>query len=338
MFKEARIKLTIWYVVVTMLISVFFSFSIYVRVINDLDRGYRRLSVVYHERGGPFGFFDEAVASEQFEHSRRNILITLLLINSGILVLTGTAGYFLAGRALKPIQNMLEEQKRFISDASHELRTPLTSLKTSIEVGLRNKHLDVPQSRELLRDNLEEVNSMQVLTDDLLVLSRPSATNGKISRENMSLDLAVEESIKKVAALAQKKDIKILYAPTDISAGISIPADEKSITQVFVILLDNAIKYSKMGTQVQVIAAQLPGSVSVKFKDHGIGINPEELLHIFDRFYRVDQSRSAEVVDGFGLGLPIAKKIIEEHGGKIVAESSPQSGTVFTVTLPLNSK
>lgn len=333
MFKEARIKLTIWYVVVTMAISLFFSVSIYSRVSNDLLRGYRRLSSAYRERVGPFGFTDEAFALEQLEHAHRNILLTLALINSGILVLTGTAGYFLAGRALKPIQKMLEEQKRFISDASHELRTPLTSLKTSIEVALRIKHLTETQSRELLGDNLEEVNSMQILTDDLLILSRPRATNENLGRENLPIDRAIYDAIKRVAALSQSKKINVEYAPT----GISLFAVEKSINQLFVILLDNAIKYSGTDSQVRISAQKLDGAVSVKFIDHGIGIKMGELPHIFDRFYRADQSRSTMKVEGIGLGLSIAKKIVEEQGGRITAESSPQTGTIFTVTLPVKN-
>ena len=330
MFKEARIKLTIWYVVVTMAISLFFSVSIYSRISNELDRGYRRLGVIYRDRGGPFGLFFDSAALEQLSFAKRNLLLTLLVINAGILGLTGTAGYFLAGRTLKPIQNILEDQKRFISDASHELRTPLTALKTSIEVALRNKNFDVTQATGVLTENLEEVNNMQTLTDELLILSRPVLSNGRANSETVYLDQLVEESIKKIEVLAQMKEIKIEYSP----AKINVNGDAKSLIQVFVILLDNAIKYSSNGSKVSVASSKTDGHVLVKVKDNGIGIEADDLPHIFDRFYRADQSRSKEKVEGFGLGLSIAKKIIEEQGGTISVESQTKPGSVFTISLP----
>jgi len=313
MFKEARIKLTIWYVVVTMAISLFFSVSIYSRISNELDRGYRRLGVIYRDRGGPFGLFFDSAALEQLSFAKRNLLLTLLVIN-----------------ALKPIQNILEDQKRFISDASHELRTPLTALKTSIEVALRNKNFDVTQATGVLTENLEEVNNMQTLTDELLILSRPVLSNGRANSETVYLDQLVEESIKKIEVLAQMKEIKIEYSP----AKINVNGDAKSLIQVFVILLDNAIKYSSNGSKVSVASSKTDGHVLVKVKDNGIGIEADDLPHIFDRFYRADQSRSKEKVEGFGLGLSIAKKIIEEQGGTISVESQTKPGSVFTISLP----
>src|SRR3989344_858512 len=176
MFQSARIKLTIWYTLIIMLISLSFSLAIYKVLGSELDRLDRtqRLRI---ERGLPERPFltpstdlDQRIPRRFFldpellKETRERLGLILALINLVILAISAASGYFLSGRTLKPIKEMVEEQNRFITDASHELRTPLTTLKTEIEVNLRNKKLSVEEAKAILKSNLEEVNNLQVLS------------------------------------------------------------------------------------------------------------------------------------------------------------------------------
>ena len=178
MFENARIKLTAWYLGIIMLVSILFSVVIYtginaeleriehmqLRFQEDLEEGIIPPSNIRIERTLKA---DPAV----IKAARARLLTILGLINLAILGISGGAGYFLAGRTLKPIREMVEEQKRFIADSSHELRAPLTSLRTEIEVALRNTKLNLSDAKKLLVSNLEEVLSLQLLSDNLQNLS-----------------------------------------------------------------------------------------------------------------------------------------------------------------------
>jgi signal transduction histidine kinase len=266
----------------------------------------------------------EAIAA-----ARTRLTIILIFINLGIFVAAGFAGYFLAGRTLRPIKDMLDEQNRFITDASHELRTPLTSLKTSIEVNLRNKNLTINQAKNLIQSNLEDVEYLRVLSDGLLRLAYYQEPNGNMLFEKVSLKEIAENAVDKVKALALDNKIKI----NSRIENLEIHGDKKSLTELLVILLDNAIKYGKQNSSVKINTLKEDGKVIISVSDNGIGIDEKDLPHIFDRFYRAEKSRSKENVSGYGLGLSIAKKIVELHNGLITVESKKGEGTAFMVAL-----
>ncbi len=173
MFYSTRIKLTAWYLLIIMFISVLFSIAIYTEANREIIRfeRFQQVRIEQEEEGimlpyGPVRFrvFDSSVISQ----ARSRVILTLLGINGVIFVAAGFLGYFLAGRTLKPIQKMVDDQKRFIADSSHELRTPLTSIQTATEVHLRNKNLTLKEAKKLLSQNLQEILYLQVLTDDLI--------------------------------------------------------------------------------------------------------------------------------------------------------------------------
>jgi signal transduction histidine kinase len=224
---------------------------------------------------------------------------------------------------------MLDEQNRFITDASHELRTPLTSLKTSIEVNLRNKNLTINQAKNLIQSNLEDVEYLRVLSDGLLRLAYYQEPNGNMLFEKVSLKEIAENAVDKVKALALDNKIKI----NSRIENLEIHGDKKSLTELLVILLDNAIKYGKQNSSVKINTLKEDGKVIISVSDNGIGIDEKDLPHIFDRFYRAEKSRSKENVSGYGLGLSIAKKIVELHNGLITVESKKGEGTAFMVAL-----
>jgi signal transduction histidine kinase len=225
---------------------------------------------------------------------------------------------------------MLDEQNRFITDASHELNTPLTALKTSLEVNLRNKQLNLEEAKEVLQSNLEDVNSLQSLSEELMGVVMYQKQNGNFKMEKIALPVVIKSAVEKVKSLAEKKKIII---KVDIAKAFVI-GDEKSLRELFVILLDNAIKYSANKTLISLTAKKEDSLIEVTVEDTGAGIKKEDLPHIFDRFYRADRSRTKQRVGGYGLGLSIAKRIVTLHNGSIRVESEIGKGSAFIVTLP----
>jgi two-component system, OmpR family, sensor histidine kinase CiaH len=341
MFEKARIKLTIWYLLIIMTISIFFSCLIYVGATREFDRvltfgqyklqhpetieRYIQRPVWEIETLPPRGSLDLRLA----QVARLRAVEGLILINLIILFISSFAGYFLAGRTLRPIKKMIDEQNRFITDASHELNTPLTSLKTSIEVNLRDKNFTITKARELMLSNLEDINSLQNLSDKLIKLNQYQYINGSVLFAKVLLPEVLNKALEKVNKQAKEKKIKI-------SVNIlktKLLGDEESLVELFVILLDNAIKYSKQNKIITVTNRKLDSKVQIEVKDQGVGITKEDLPFIFDRFYRAEKSRTKNDYPGYGLGLSIAKRIVSMHNGDIVVESEAGKGTKFIITL-----
>lgn len=351
MFKSARIKLTAWYLLIIMLISMVFSLVIYTTMTRELERGFRRAEMRFRageldiplpqplprrwedtspslrETDSRFSFV------EDLEATKRRVALNLLMINGVILGLSAVAGYLLAGKTLKPIEAAMEEQKRFVGDASHELRTPLTALKTSIEVALREKRTTAKEAKAVLKSSLEDIDSLESLTDDLLSLTQYKQGNSTFVFQPSDISEVVENAYKKIKPLAKKKNIEVAVSLG--TKGQALQGDKKSLGKMVLIFLDNAVKYTPKGGKVLVTTKSDNRNLIVKIKDTGIGISKEDISHIFDRFYRVDQSRSKDIVAGFGLGLSLAKRIIELHKGSVEVESVEGKGTTFTVKLPL---
>ena len=337
MFQSARIKLTIWYTLIIMLISLSFSLAIYKVLGSELDRLDRtqRLRI---ERGLPERPFLTPSTDLDQRIPRRFFLDPELLKETRerlglILALSAASGYFLSGRTLKPIKEMVEEQNRFITDASHELRTPLTTLKTEIEVNLRNKKLSVEEAKAILKSNLEEVNNLQVLSDDLIKLTRYQPEKNVLTLVEVTSKQLFDEAVKKIVNQSEAKKIKI----NTIGEELKFEGNRKTLVELLIILLDNAIKYSPGQSEIKLEAEKVDGSIFLHVSDQGVGIEEKDLPHIFDRFYRADRSRTKIEVSGYGLGLSIARKIAERHGGSIRVKSKINSGSVFTVELPLKS-
>lgn len=332
MFHSARLKLTAWYLLIIMCISIFFSIAIYNVSTRDIQRVVNRLKYEEENPSNPFLVPDllSEVHIQNLLDAEEHLRWTLIIINATILLVSGGAGYFLAGLTLKPIQKMVDEQNRFITDASHELRTPLTALRSEMEATLLDKRLSSKDTKKLIESNLEEVVHIQTLSDDLLKLAQYEKKTPTALRD-VSLLQIIEDALKKVAPLAKQKHILIENSLVDeIVSG-----DSTSLSQLFIILLDNAIKYSPNHTTITLAGEKIDHKVKVSLKDQGIGIEDKDIHQIFDRFYRVDKSRTSTDVRGYGLGLSIAKKIVEEHKGIITVKSKIHEGTTFTVTLPL---
>ncbi len=330
MFTGARVKLTIWYLFIVMAVSILFSFAIYSGINSELQR-FEHLSVMRSEQDF-FGTriqrvpaFDRGMISQ----TRQKLLLTLGLINLGILIISGASGYLLAGKTLKPIEDTVEDQKRFIADASHELRTPLTAMKTEIEVALRDKAMSLSEAKKLLSSNLEEANKMQTLSNYLLSLSRYENTGSNLTTEKFSLTELLDEVILNLQKTAAQRKITIKSDYKEVEGN----GNRDSLRELFTILIDNAIKYSNEKGEILVKARQKNNHLIVAVQDFGIGMKAGDIPHIFDRFYRADTSRTKSKTEGYGLGLSIAKSIVDLHHGKIEVKSAPGQGSTFTVTI-----
>lgn len=333
MFQSARLKLTAWYLLIIMLVSLLFSAVIY----NNVSRQIERLMHMQNDRIRSFQFKPlekepPLISIEELQIQKLQLFYTLLFVNLGIIVIAGGAGYFLAGVTLRPIKLMVDEQNDFISNASHELRTPIATLRAEMEGMLLEKNISDKEARKLISSNLEDLGTLQNLSDNLLKLARiHNVASSQEGMEKVSLGEIIKASRKKVLALAKKKTIAISL---NLSKS-TVYGNKDSLVEMFVILLDNAIKYSPSHSKISVTSENSSDKVKVLVADQGIGISDQDLPHIFERFFRADKSRSK--TDGYGLGLSIAKNIIESHRGSVSVSSKVDQGSVFEIIFPLIS-
>jgi two-component system sensor histidine kinase CiaH len=257
-----------------------------------------------------------------------------ILVYGGVagLLVAVAAGYYLANRALIPIRLSLEKQQQFVSDASHELRTPLSVIQAHTELLLRHPEHTIEQDSKHVSTVLQEARRMSKLVGGLLTLARSDSNQLELDLKPVEFERIVQDSVGKMQMLADVKDIILQM---EIDSTVAMLADEERMQQLLVTLLDNAIKYTPEGGLVRVVCRRLAHSVLLELEDTGIGIAPENLPHIFDRFYRGDKARTRQE-GGTGLGLAIAKWIVERHGGKIRVESKLSVGTQVFITLPLS--
>lgn len=344
MFRSARIKLTFWYLLIIMIISISFSSVIYRFLAREVDRfAEAQRARMMRQLNSPRAQDTVIIGpqandvnlpqldEELIEEVKQRLYFAIAMINGGIFVIAGGLAYFVAGKTLQPIQEMMDEQHRFISDASHELKTPLTSLKTAFEVYLRSKKKTVSEAEELICESIDEVNKLQKLTESMLTLA---STNRKIEAKTfnkINLSESIATVIKKMKPMASKKKIKIKFE----GKNISVKAHQESLRELLTILLDNAIKYSDSKSTISITEKVDKNTVIISFSDQGMGIHAKDIPFIFDRFYRADQARTKSSSDSYGLGLSIAKKIIEDHHGSIQVESIPEKGTTFIIKLPI---
>ena len=332
MFQSATIKLTAWYLMILMIISLLFSVIIYQVTSSEVNRRLEELQTGIQRQNNFRALPDFDVANIRLNQAHQasiNLIISLVYINFIILVAAGIGSYVLARRTLRPIEEAHEAQSRFTSDASHELRTPLAVMKTELEVALRDPKLDKSEMHDLLASNLEEVEKLTQLSQTLLQLSKLDYDN--IEKNKLSLEDIVRQTVSRFDKTGKR---------INFTAAKSLPmivGNRASIEELATILIDNALKYSPADSLVSVHVGKRAQKACLEVINTGEGIHPDALPLIFDRFYRADMSRTGGGKNGYGLGLALAKKIVEIHGGELTASSAPQHATTFTVLLPVVS-
>lgn len=251
------------------------------------------------------------------------------------LLIASAIGYYMAGRALVPLREAYDKQKQFAADASHELRTPLAVVMASADLLLADPSIKEPFLRQVLEDLKSEVKKMTNLVSDLLMVARSDNNALKFKIQRLDLTEILKQVIRTMTPIAEKKNIRL---SGENFTKAMINADEQKIKQLAIILVDNAIKYTLEGGVVLVRLEKVDNARAVfAVMDSGIGIAPEDLDKVFERFYRVDKARSREM-GGNGLGLAIAAEIVKLHEGKISVASKLGEGTKFTVELKVNLK
>jgi signal transduction histidine kinase len=316
-----------------MVISMFFSASIYQLAARELDRGFKRQDTLLDRPFPNFkpGFRKEFNQNRQesLEEAKSSLLSSLLLTNFAILVLGGGLSYFLARRSLRPIEDAHRALEQFTADASHELRTPITAMKTEVEVALMQPKLTLKEAKKLLGSNVEELDNLTQLSEGLLELARMEERSLLIEKLNVSE--LVQSAVDKVLQKAETKNILITQ---EVTEDVNVAGDRVALIEALVVLLDNAVKYSPQKSTIIVSAQDSRSSVSMSVTDQGSGVSKADQPHIFDRFYRVDGSRTKQATSGHGLGLSIAKGIVESHSGDISVKNGPKKGAIFTIKLP----
>jgi two-component system sensor histidine kinase CiaH len=336
LFGSARLKLTFFYLGIIVLFNLLVTLSVRVYAEHEFLRSnfVQRNEVkrwVVHFFDTPAGRPDVAIEDIQANEAaivRQHLNAGLFIINLAALGFGGFLSYWFAGRTLKPIEEAHEAQARFTADASHELKTPLANMKLENEVFLRQKHFSEDEARDQLRSNLEEVQRLERLSGNLLALHQ----YGQIAlvRTPLVIKHVVEAAVSPLQASAEAKHVAV---ELKLAQG-RIVGHQDSLVQLVDILLDNALKYGARGGEITIEGHKKAGRYLLSVKDKGPGIASEDLPHIFDRLYRGDKARSAEVV-GYGLGLSLAKEISEANGAIILARNNPGGGACFELSLEL---
>lgn len=254
-----------------------------------------------------------------------------LLLRSGLVALAALAvlaglSYCLAGLVVGPVKRAWQEQKQFVSDASHELKTPLTVILSSSELAAEEQ--DVQRTKQYVEGIHAESLRMKALVEDMLTLAR-TESGTRPETEAVDLSDTVLESVLAFEPVAFESGRELVY---DIQPELTVMGSGVQLRRLTDILLDNAVKYAAEGTPIRLLLRQEGWCAALRVENRGETIPAEKLRHIFDRFYRADESRSGG--EGFGLGLAIAQSIAQSHGGSIGC-ASEEGVTRFIVTLPL---
>lgn len=346
MFKSARFKLTFWYFLVISFVLLLFSALVYragsIVLFENLSRFHMRLKSQelnvempprVPKNAQDLDFEALNLETEQFvadlEESKRELLFDLLLIDLGILTVTTFLSYLLAGKTLAPIEKALLAQKRFTADAAHELRTPLTAIKTALEVNLKDKKINKAQALTVLKDNLKDVAGLEKLSNDLLILAKVEHNHQELIERSVALDELASELVNRFAVVAKTKGVKLVSkAKHDL-----LKVDYEKLMQLLVILVDNAIKYTAKSGKVTLSFYLDKNKTMLEVIDTGTGISKEDLPFIFDRFYKVENSRNKKQSAGFGLGLSIAQELAKSLDAKLTVESQLGKGSTFKLCL-----
>lgn len=260
----------------------------------------------------------------------RNLVYTFSAVAFVMLIAIFFISKFFANRSIKPIKETFERQKQFIADASHELKTPLAVINTNAEVLLANSEDTIKNQSKWINYIKSETERMTKLTNDLLYLAQADHSDVKLISTDFDLSETIEDVIMTMEAPIFENNMVLDY---DIDPNIICHGNSEQIKQVVMILLDNALKYTNDKGKINLTLKKYNNKAIMSVSNTGKGIPAEHLNHLFHRFYRVDKSRSKNS-GGYGLGLAIAKSIVEEHSGKVAVKSVVDELTTFTIELP----
>lgn len=272
----------------------------------------------------------QLLANVDGEKQTLDNLITVLLWGTIILLAIALlASYMLAKRVMKPIIKNYKKQTEFVQNASHELRTPIAIIQAQQELLLREPNSKIIENSENINQTLKETKRMTKLMKELMDLARADSDEVKVNKTDFNINELIQEMIVPYEEYAklQQKEIKLELKDTK-----KIKADKGKISELFIILLDNAIKYTNPKDIITIKTERKEGKLNLEIADTGIGISDEAMPHVFERFYRGDKSHSKKI-EGSGLGLSIAQSIVDIHNGTIRIRHNEPKGTKVIVRL-----
>lgn len=336
------------------------------------DQEVRVYSRTVADDGKVFAIIQVGASLNQVQNVLKQVTTELLVAAFCVLLLGALGSYWLAGRAFAPIRRLIEvartikagdlrqrvpvprtsdevqalaltfnemlagleqtlnRQRRFVSDASHELRTPVAVIRSKTDLALQQPG-ELEEYVTVLRQINGESERLGRLVSDLLALARADEGKNHFEMETVPLHLLAEAVAANAEPLALERDISLRV---EADSPVNVRGDEARLIQVIMNLLDNAIRYTNAGGSVTLSVASTRDQATLTVRDTGIGIQPEHLPRIFDRFYRVDSARTHKLDSNSGLGLSIVDWIVRVHHGTIDVESQPGHGSTFVVTLP----
>ena len=268
----------------------------------------------------------------------RTLAATLAVVEVAALAVFFVISLFFSRWALRPVARAWTQQRRFVADASHDLKTPLTVILANTSIALEHPERSVASQSQWLESTQHEAEAMQGLVGDLLTLAKmdeeeAAAQSGDVRSvfEEVDLSDVLEGEALQFESVAFERGVKL---ESQVEPGIKLRGNEQRLRRLAGTLIDNACKYVDDGGAVDVSLSRSGKQAKLAVRNTGAPISPEDLPHVFDRFYRADKARTGGA-GGHGLGLAIARAIAEEHGGTLTASSTQAEGTVFTATLPL---
>lgn len=268
----------------------------------------------------------------------RSLAATLAVVEVAALAVFFVISLFFSRWALRPVARAWTQQRRFVADASHDLKTPLTVILANTSIALEHPERSVASQSQWLESTQHEAEAMQSLVGDLLALAKmdeeEAAAQSGAARpafEEVDLSDVLEGEVLQFESVAFERGVKL---ESQVEPGIELRGNEQRLRRLAGTLIDNACKYVDDGGAVNVSLSRAGKQAKLEVRNTGAPISPEDLPHVFDRFYRADKARTGGA-GGHGLGLAIARVIAEEHGGTLTASSTQAEGTAFTATLPL---
>jgi signal transduction histidine kinase len=331
MLTKAGLKLILFYSALFFGFFWIFSLGLYVWMDKSIGGGLIVKQVQQQEQQGSFdGQFDGKSITIAGNIALDQLKTILLILNGGLLPAIPLTAWFLMRRTLGPVQAIHEQQRQFASDVSHELRTPLSIMSGEIEIALKKERTE-DDYQQTLKSTKEETDRLIQLVEQLLLLTRMEQS--KQMREMDAVDITdlINQMIGVVQQKRKEKQLEILV--TFAEESVVVLGQEALLKQLFLNILDNAIKYTPDKGKITIGLSQNKSYGIVKVRDTGIGIAPEQQARIFDRFYRIDAARSE--TKGYGLGLAIAQAIVALHHGEIHVHSALGKGTCLSLSLPL---
>ncbi|SHI12588.1 sensor histidine kinase [Clostridium intestinale] len=293
--------------------------------VDDTDLAF----VINHNSSGYNLYFLDITFQK---NTLRSLIYTFTIVAFFMLIIIFLISRFFANRSIQPIKEAFDKQKQFIADASHELKTPLTVINTNVDVLLSNKDDLIHNQSKWLYYIKSEAERMNKLTSDLLYLAQVDYSDVKMIFSDFNLSEAVEHIILTMEGVVFENNIALHY---DIEPNLIVSGNIEQLKQVIMIFLDNAIKYTDKKGKINLVLNKAHNKINLSVTNTGKGIPEEHISKIFNRFYRTDKSRARDS-GGYGLGLSIAKAIVEQHNGKISVKSIVDKETTFTIELPKN--